>query len=59
MNSNANLNEQLELAARICTLEEIDTGDALRLAQLVRELDDHIFTSGPLPDIWKQTKKET
>lgn len=56
MDPNANLQEQLELAARMLDeeSEHIDTGDAVRLAELVLALNDWILGGGFLPRRWAQ-----
>lgn len=58
MDPDANLREQLELTTRILSEEEDRTiGDladqAVRLAELVKSLNDWISSGGFLPEPWR------
>lgn len=55
MDPDANLNEQRCIIARMLRegSEEIDTGDAVRLAELARALDEWINNGGFLPAEWR------
>lgn len=65
MDPNANLEEQLEIAARILDYsddpdvpeENIDPDDALRLAELVQALHDWISGGGFLPAKWQNPER--
>jgi hypothetical protein len=52
----ANLNEQRNIIAAMLDedSEEIDTGDAVRLAELVQALDAWIVKGGLLPEDWER-----
>ena len=54
MDPTANLQEQLRITERMLSpdSEYIDTGDALRLAELVQSLHKWITTGGHLPTCW-------
>ena len=54
MDPNANLTEQREIIQRMMAPDslEIDTGDAVRLAELVLELDGWLAKGGFLPRRW-------
>lgn len=53
MDPNANLAEQRRLIADMLGAnDEIDTGDALRLAELAQALDEWISRGGFLPKEW-------
>lgn len=54
MDPDANLSEQRRIIARMLdgTSEAIDTGDAVRLAELARALDEWITRYGFLPAEW-------
>ena len=54
MDPNANLREQLEITEKMLDpdSEYVDTGDALRLAELVEELNEWIRKGGMLPNAW-------
>ncbi len=54
MDPNANLQEQREIVQRILAEDsrDVDTGDAVRLAELVRELDAWLTKGGFLPRRW-------
>ena len=54
MDPNANLKEQREIVARMIDedSESVDTGDAVRLAELVEALDSWISAGGFLPTSW-------
>ena len=56
MDPNANLKEQREIIAAMLAedSEEIDTGDAVRLAELAQALDEWISKGGFLPDAWRK-----
>ena len=56
MDPNANLQEQREIVERMLddNSEHIDTGDAVRLADLVQALDEWITKGGFLPDAWRK-----
>jgi hypothetical protein len=56
MDPNANLNEQRSIIAAMLDedSESIDTGDAVRLAELVQALDAWIVKGGALPGDWKR-----
>jgi hypothetical protein len=57
MDPEANLVEQLRIAQRILAVaddnREPSPHDALRLAELVAALDDHVSNGGALPDSWR------
>jgi hypothetical protein len=61
MDSDANLREQRTIITRMldAASEQIDTGDALRLAELAEALDLWICQGGYLPQDWQdgQTRK--
>jgi hypothetical protein len=54
MDPNANLDEQLDIVQRMLNQESehIDTGDAVRLAELVEALNEWICKGGFLPATW-------
>lgn len=56
MDPNANLKEQRRIIARFFEegSEYIDTGDALRLAELAQALDEWISKGGFLPEAWRK-----
>jgi hypothetical protein len=56
MDPNVNLREQRMIIADMLAedSDEIDTGDALRLAELAQALDEWISKGGFLPDAWKR-----
>lgn len=57
MDPNANLDEQLQLADRILAFDElgdIDPDDSVRLAELVKSLDEWITNGGFLPSAWQR-----
>jgi len=56
MDPNANLAEQRRIVARMLDeeSEHIDTGDAVRLAELAQALDEWISKGGFLPDAWRR-----
>jgi len=56
MDPNANLNEQRNIIAAMLAegSEHIDSGDAVRLADLVQALDEWITKGGFLPDAWRK-----
>lgn len=62
MDPNANLGEQIRLAARIITAfdegRHIADGDAARLAELVHALDQWIRTGGFVPVRWQQNEED-
>jgi hypothetical protein len=55
MDPTANLREQLEIARAMLAKdsEHIDTGDAVRLAELVEALNQWIANGGFLPVQWR------
>jgi hypothetical protein len=57
MDPTANLREQMQLAHAMLAndSEHIDTGDAVRLAELVVALDQWIIRGGALPNQWRQS----
>ena len=55
MDPNANLEEQLRIAARIANGEELST-DAERLADLVEALDGWLKGGGFLPQRWERKR---
>ena len=59
MDPNANLNEQRRIIARMLAddSESIDTGDALRLAELAQALDEWIANGGFLPAEWRNRRE--
>lgn len=57
MDPNANLEEQLRLAARLM-LEDGDDRDALRLAELVKALDAWLTNGGFLPQEWADAHRK-
>jgi hypothetical protein len=54
MDPNANLREQKEITERMLhpDSEHVDSGDAIRLAELVEALDEWIRKGGFLPSAW-------
>lgn len=56
MDPNANLREQLELTERMLDPDSnyVDSGDALRLAELVEALSEWLRRGGALPDRWRR-----
>jgi hypothetical protein len=56
MDPTANLQEQRRIIAQMLAedSQEIDTGDALRLAELAQALDEWITKGGFLPEEWKR-----
>jgi len=56
MDPNSNLKEQLEITERMLDpdSEYVDSGDALRLAELVEALNEWIRKGGFLPKKWQQ-----
>ena len=56
MDPDANLNEQLVIAMTMLDKESehIDTGDAVRLAELVLALDEWLRRGGFLPKQWRK-----
>ena len=58
MDPNANLAEQRRLVATMLDdeSESIDTGDALRLCELVQALDAWILRGGALPSDWQEVE---
>lgn len=54
MDPHANLREQLEITERMLDpdSQSVDTGDALRLAELVEALDQWLYKGGMLPNRW-------
>ena len=59
MDPTANLEEQREITARMLDeeSEHIDTGDAVRLAELVQALDEWIIGHGFLPQEWADSRQ--
>ena len=59
MDPDNNLMEQRRIIARILAddSESIDTGDALRLAELAQALDEWIRKGGFLPASWREDPK--
>ena len=59
MDPNANLEEQRSIIDRMLDehSEYIDTGDALRLAELVQALDAWIVSGGFLPRSWGDSRQ--
>jgi len=55
MDPNANLEEQRQIISEMLDedSESIDTGDAVRLAELAQALDEWIIGGGFLPKAWK------
>jgi hypothetical protein len=55
MDPDANLKEQREIIARMLEegSESIDSGDAVRLAELVQALDEWLSKGSYLPEDWK------
>lgn len=57
MDPNANLAEQQLLAARILDGDDyVDSGDAVRLAELVQAMDEWIKKGGFLPTEWQASR---
>lgn len=59
MDPDANLKEQRLLAQTILhgdDADSIDTGDAVRLAELVQALDEWLVKGGFLPTAWQHKK---
>lgn len=48
----ANADEQTTIAARILGGEHVDSGDAVRLAELVVSMDGWLSCRGALPERW-------
>ena len=53
MDPTANLHEQIEIALAITDGDHVDSGDAVRLAELVIALNDWIVKGGALPSPWR------
>ena len=59
MDPNANLTEQREIVRRMMDPDslEIDTGDAVRLAELVHALDCWLTNGNAVPNRWNRSKR--
>jgi len=56
MDPDANLNEQLILAARLLRDETPDLTDVVRLAELVESLHSWLGNGGALPAMWSSAR---
>ena len=58
MDPTVNLEEQLDLVGRMLSKhsEHLDVGEAIRLAELVNELNYWIITGGFLPKSWQTAR---
>ena len=55
MDPDANLLEQRQIVQRMLSADEVDISDALRLAELVNDLDRWLSRGGFRPRRWRTT----
>jgi hypothetical protein len=55
MDPDANLLEQRQIVQRMLSADEVDISDALRLAELVKDLDHWLSKGGFRPHRWRVT----